>query len=85
MVECHLAKVDVEGSSPFSRSLKAQRSLGLFLSVRCQPQKVVLHHHAGVEGLVNGIALTQSGDDARIALGGQVFDAFYEACRRKKP
>ena len=30
MVECHLAKVDVEGSNPFSRSPKAQPSLGFF-------------------------------------------------------
>jgi hypothetical protein len=29
--ECHLAKVDVEGSNPFSRSPKAQLSLGFFL------------------------------------------------------
>ena len=39
---------------------------------------------AGVERLVNGIALTQPQDEARIALGGQVFDALYEAWRRKK-
>lgn len=39
---------------------------------------------AGVERLVNGIALTQSDDPARIALGGQLFDALYEAWRRKK-
>jgi hypothetical protein len=39
----------------------------------------------GVERLINGIALTQPGDEARIALGGQVFDALYEAWRRKKP
>jgi hypothetical protein len=30
VVECHLAKVDVEGSNPFSRSPKAQLSLGFF-------------------------------------------------------
>ena len=30
MVECHLAKVDVEGSNPFSRSPKAQLALGFF-------------------------------------------------------
>jgi len=39
---------------------------------------------AGVERLINGIALTQSDDQARIALGGQVFDALYESWRRKK-
>jgi len=39
---------------------------------------------AGVERLVNGIALTQADDHARIALGGQLFDALYEAWRRKK-
>ena len=39
---------------------------------------------AGVERLVNGIALTQPDDDARIALGSQVFDALYEAWRRKR-
>ena len=32
VVECHLAKVDVEGSSPFSRSLKAQLVLGFDLA-----------------------------------------------------
>jgi hypothetical protein len=30
VVECHLAKVDVEGSNPFSRSPKAQLWLGFF-------------------------------------------------------
>jgi hypothetical protein len=39
---------------------------------------------SGVERLVNGIALTQADDEARIAFGGQVFDALYEAWRRKK-
>jgi hypothetical protein len=39
---------------------------------------------AGVERLVNGIALTQSEDQARIALGSQLFDALYETWRRKK-
>ena len=38
----------------------------------------------GVERLVNGIALTQADDEARISLGGQVFDALYEAWRRKR-
>ena len=38
----------------------------------------------GVERLVNGIALTQPDDEARIALGAQLFDALYEAWRRKK-
>jgi hypothetical protein len=38
----------------------------------------------GVERLVNGVALTQPGDEARIALGSQLFDALYEAWRRKK-
>jgi hypothetical protein len=39
---------------------------------------------AGIERLVNGIALTLSDDHARITLGGQLFDALYEAWRRKK-
>jgi hypothetical protein len=39
---------------------------------------------AGLERLINGIALTQSGDEGRIALGSQLFDAFYETWRRKK-
>jgi hypothetical protein len=39
---------------------------------------------AGVERLINGIALTQSDDQARITLGGQVFEALYESWRRKK-
>ena len=38
----------------------------------------------GVERLVNGIALTQPDDEARIALGAQLFDALYEAWRRKR-
>jgi hypothetical protein len=40
---------------------------------------------AGVARLINGIALTQPDDGARIALGARVFDALYEAWRRKKP
>jgi hypothetical protein len=39
---------------------------------------------AGVERLVTGIALTQSSDEARIALGSQLFDALYETWRRRK-
>jgi hypothetical protein len=39
----------------------------------------------GVERLINGIALTQPDDEARIALGSQLFDALYEAWRRKRP
>jgi hypothetical protein len=39
---------------------------------------------AGLERLVNGIALTQPDDEARIALGAQLFDALYEAWRRKR-
>jgi len=38
----------------------------------------------GIERLVNGIALTQPDDETRIALGAQLFDALYEAWRRKK-
>jgi len=38
----------------------------------------------GVERLLNGIALTQADDLARVALGTQVFDALYEAWRRKR-
>lgn len=38
----------------------------------------------GVERLINGIALTQPDDEARIALGAQLFDALYESWRRKK-
>ena len=38
----------------------------------------------GIERLINGIALTQPNDEARIALGSQVFDALYEAWRRRK-
>ena len=38
----------------------------------------------GVERLINGIALTQPDDEARIALGSQLFDALYEAWRRKR-
>jgi hypothetical protein len=34
--------------------------------------------------LINGIALTQPNDETRIALGGQLLDALYEAWRRKK-
>jgi hypothetical protein len=39
---------------------------------------------AGVERLVNGIALTVGEDLARIALGSQILDALYEAWRRKR-
>ena len=39
---------------------------------------------AGVERLINGIALTRADDEARIALGSQLFDALYEAWRRQK-
>ena len=38
----------------------------------------------GVERLITGIALTQPDDRARIALGSQLFDALYEAWRRKR-
>src|SRR5882724_1442854 len=38
----------------------------------------------GVERLINGIALTQPDDEARIALGSKLFDALYEAWRRKR-
>jgi hypothetical protein len=39
---------------------------------------------SGVERLVNGIALTHPEDEGRIGLGSQLFDALYEAWRRKK-
>ena len=39
---------------------------------------------AGLELLVKGIALTQSKDEARVALGTGVFDALYETLRTKK-
>ena len=39
---------------------------------------------AGVERLVTGLALTVAEDLARIALGSQLFDALYEAWRRKR-
>jgi hypothetical protein len=38
----------------------------------------------GVERLINGIALTQPDDEARIALGSRLFDALYESWRRKR-
>jgi hypothetical protein len=38
----------------------------------------------GIERLINGIALTQPDDEARIALGSQLFDALYQAGRRKR-
>jgi hypothetical protein len=38
----------------------------------------------GIERLINGIALTQPDDQARVALGSQLFDALYESWRRKK-
>jgi hypothetical protein len=38
----------------------------------------------GIERLINGIALSQPDDEARIALGSQLFDALYEAWRRKR-
>lgn len=39
---------------------------------------------AGLERLITGIALTQTEDEARIALGARVLDALYESWRRKK-
>ena len=45
MVECHLAKVDVEGSSPFSRSPKAQRLLGFFFFWVMVAAEGGLHNH----------------------------------------
>jgi hypothetical protein len=38
----------------------------------------------GVERLVTGLALTIADDLARIVLGSQILDAFYEAWRRKR-
>ncbi len=38
----------------------------------------------GVERLITGIALTTVDDPARIALGSKLFDALYEAWRRKQ-
>lgn len=38
----------------------------------------------GVARLINGIALTQPDDGARIALGSQLFDALYESWKRRK-
>jgi hypothetical protein len=38
----------------------------------------------GVERLINGIALTQPDDHARVALGSQLFDALHEAWRRRR-
>ena len=38
----------------------------------------------GVERLITGVALTMADDAARIALGARLFDALYEAWRRKK-
>jgi hypothetical protein len=38
----------------------------------------------GIERLVTGVALTMTDDIARIALGAKLFDALYEAWRRKK-
>jgi hypothetical protein len=38
----------------------------------------------GVERLITGVALTTADDAARIALGAKLFDALYEAWRRKK-
>src|SRR3954452_15577301 len=44
VVECHLAKVDVEGSNPFSRSPKARLCWAFFVSEGCRSWKVVLHN-----------------------------------------
>ncbi|HLK93809.1 MAG TPA: chromate resistance protein ChrB domain-containing protein [Polyangia bacterium] len=38
----------------------------------------------GIERAITGIALTEPDDPARIALGSKLFDALYEAWRRKK-
>jgi hypothetical protein len=39
---------------------------------------------AGIERVITGIALTEPDDLARIALGSKLFDALYEAWRRKR-
>ena len=38
----------------------------------------------GIERLITGVALTMADDPARIALGAKLFDALYEAWRRKR-
>ncbi|HVZ75489.1 MAG TPA: chromate resistance protein ChrB domain-containing protein [Polyangia bacterium] len=38
---------------------------------------------AGVERLINGLALTQRDDRTRLTLGGRLFDALHEAWKRK--
>jgi len=38
----------------------------------------------GVERLITGVAITTTDDPARMALGSKLFDALYEAWRRKK-
>jgi len=40
---------------------------------------------AGLELLIRGIALTQSEDEARVALGTGLFDALYETLRTQQP
>ena len=40
MVECHLAKVDVEGSNPFSRSTKSPVPPGFFVFISSRLQRV---------------------------------------------
>ena len=49
MVECHLAKVDVEGSNPFSRSPKARHCLAFSFSgdllVRARWSCITTHNH----------------------------------------
>ena len=39
---------------------------------------------AGIERMVNGIALTRANDEARIAVGLALFDVVYDAWRRKE-
>jgi hypothetical protein len=38
----------------------------------------------GIERLINGVALTNPDDEARIALGGKIFDALYAAWRKRR-
>ena len=70
MVECHLAKVDVEGSNPFSRSKKTGRRSGRFFmsSVRVgerrlAPSRVRARFASAPERYLDGIAFTQHSEE----------------------
>jgi hypothetical protein len=70
--------------SSTSAAVRNLRDTDTYVPIDVRDEKFGRTETAGIERLINGIALTQSEDEARIALGSQLFDALYETWRRKK-